>query len=65
MPLLLQADAVDLYQHMIDDVDVNVGVILEGPPVQMVGKQIFIWCRPDAASHLLPGFQGNQAALNP
>lgn len=30
-----------LYQHMIDDMDINAGVILEGTPVEMVGKQIF------------------------
>ena len=26
---------------MIDDMDINAGVILEGTPVEVVGKQIF------------------------
>jgi altronate hydrolase len=30
-----------MYHHMSDDMDVNAGVILEGTPVQVVGKQIF------------------------
>ena len=30
-----------LYHHMIDDMDINAGVILEGTPVEVVGKQIF------------------------
>jgi altronate hydrolase len=30
-----------LYRHMIDDMDINAGVILEGTPVQEVGRQIF------------------------
>jgi altronate hydrolase len=30
-----------LYNHMIDDMDVNAGVILEGTSVADVGKQIF------------------------
>jgi altronate hydrolase len=30
-----------LYQHMIDDMDINAGVILEGTPVEEVGRQIF------------------------
>jgi altronate hydrolase len=30
-----------LYQHMIDDMDINAGVILEGTPVETVGRQIF------------------------
>lgn len=30
-----------LYQHMIDDMDVNAGVILEGTPVEVVGRQVF------------------------
>lgn len=30
-----------LYHHMIDDMDINAGVILEGTPVEAVGKQIF------------------------
>ncbi|MCI0641088.1 MAG: altronate dehydratase family protein [Gemmataceae bacterium] len=30
-----------LYQHMESDMDINAGVILEGTPVEAVGKQIF------------------------
>ncbi len=30
-----------LYYHMVDDMDINAGVILEGTPVEVVGKQIF------------------------
>lgn len=30
-----------MYHHMIDDMDINAGVILEGTPVEQVGKQIF------------------------
>lgn len=30
-----------MYNHMIDDMDVNAGVILEGTSVEEVGKQIF------------------------
>lgn len=30
-----------LYHHMIDDMDLNAGVILEGTPVEAVGRQIF------------------------
>lgn len=30
-----------LYNHMIDDMDINAGVILEGTPVEVVGRQIF------------------------
>jgi altronate hydrolase len=30
-----------LYHHMIDDMDVNAGVILEGTPVEEVGRRIF------------------------
>lgn len=30
-----------LYHHMIDDMDINAGVILEGIPVEEVGQQIF------------------------
>jgi len=30
-----------MYHHMIDDMDINAGVILEGTPVEEVGKQIF------------------------
>jgi altronate hydrolase len=30
-----------MYHHMVDDMDINAGVILEGTPVQEVGRQIF------------------------
>jgi altronate hydrolase len=30
-----------LYHHMIDDMDINAGVILDGTPVEAVGRQIF------------------------
>ncbi|HLJ94481.1 MAG TPA: altronate dehydratase family protein [Gemmataceae bacterium] len=30
-----------LYHHMIDDMDINAGAILEGTPVEEVGRQIF------------------------
>jgi altronate hydrolase len=30
-----------MYNHMIDDMDINAGVILEGTPVEQVGRQIF------------------------
>jgi altronate hydrolase len=30
-----------MYRHMLDDMDINAGVILEGTPVEEVGRQIF------------------------
>lgn len=30
-----------LYHHMIDDMDINAGVVLEGTPLEVVGQQIF------------------------
>jgi altronate hydrolase len=30
-----------MYRHMIDDMDIDAGVILEGTPVEQVGRQIF------------------------
>jgi altronate hydrolase len=30
-----------MYHHMVDDMDVNAGVVLEGVPVEEVGRQIF------------------------
>jgi altronate hydrolase len=30
-----------MYHHMIDDMDINAGVILEGRPVEEVGREIF------------------------
>ena len=30
-----------MYQRMLDDMDIDAGVILDGTPVQDVGRQIF------------------------
>ena len=30
-----------MYHHMVDDMDINAGVILEGTAVETVGRQIF------------------------
>jgi altronate hydrolase len=30
-----------MYHHMNDDMDINAGVILEGTPVEAVGREIF------------------------
>jgi altronate hydrolase len=40
-PSIKVATNTPLYQHMIDDMDINAGVILEGTPVEEVGRQIF------------------------
>jgi altronate hydrolase len=40
-PSLKIATNSPLYHHMIDDMDINAGVILEGTPVEAVGQQIF------------------------
>jgi altronate hydrolase len=40
-PTIKIATNTPLYEHMRDDMDVNAGVILEGVPVDVVGKQIF------------------------
>jgi arabinonate dehydratase len=40
-PSIKVATNTPMYQHMIDDMDINAGVILDGTPVQVVGKQIF------------------------
>jgi altronate hydrolase len=40
-PSIKVATNTPMYQHMIDDMDVNAGVILEGVPVEEVGRQIF------------------------
>ncbi len=40
-PSLKIATNSPLYHHMTDDMDINAGVILEGTPVETVGKQIF------------------------
>ncbi|HEY1380442.1 MAG TPA: UxaA family hydrolase, partial [Gemmataceae bacterium] len=40
-PSIKVATNTPLFRHMEDDMDVNAGVILEGTPVQDVGRQIF------------------------
>src|SRR5262249_8701954 len=30
-----------MYRHMVDDMDINCGVVLEGAPIATVGRQIF------------------------
>jgi altronate hydrolase len=40
-PSIKVATNTPMYHHMIDDMDINAGVILEGTPVEAVGQQIF------------------------
>jgi altronate hydrolase len=40
-PSIKVATNTPMYNHMIDDMDINAGVILEGAPVEVVGRQIF------------------------
>jgi altronate hydrolase len=40
-PSIKVATNTPMYERMIDDMDVNAGVILEGVPVEEVGRQIF------------------------
>jgi altronate hydrolase len=40
-PSIKIATNTPLYNHMLGDMDINAGVILEGTPVEAVGKQIF------------------------
>jgi len=40
-PSIKVATNTPMYQHMIDDMDIDAGVILEGRPVEEVGRQIF------------------------
>jgi altronate hydrolase len=40
-PSIKVATNTPMYQHMIDDMDINAGVVLEGTPVEEVGRQIF------------------------
>jgi altronate hydrolase len=40
-PSIKVATNTPMYNHMIDDMDINAGVILEGTPVEVVGRQIF------------------------
>jgi altronate hydrolase len=40
-PSIKVATNTPMYEHMLDDMDINAGVILEGTPVEDVGVQIF------------------------
>jgi altronate hydrolase len=40
-PSIKVATNTPMYEHMIDDMDINAGVILDGTPVEQVGQQIF------------------------
>lgn len=40
-PSIKVATNTPMYNHMADDMDVNAGVILDGTPVETVGRQIF------------------------
>jgi len=40
-PSIKVATNTPMYNHMNDDMDINAGVILEGTPVETVGRQIF------------------------
>jgi arabinonate dehydratase len=40
-PSIKVATNTPLYQHMTEDMDVNAGVVLEGTPVEEVGRRIF------------------------
>jgi altronate hydrolase len=40
-PSIKVATNTPMYRHMIDDMDIDAGVILDGTPVEVVGKQIF------------------------
>jgi altronate hydrolase len=40
-PSIKVATNTPMYQHMIDDMDINAGAILDGTPVEEVGRQIF------------------------
>ncbi len=40
-PSIKVATNTPMYEHMIDDMDINAGVILQGTPVEEVGRQIF------------------------
>ncbi|MEZ6139832.1 MAG: altronate dehydratase family protein [Zavarzinella sp.] len=41
VPSIKVATNTPLYTHMLDDMDVDAGVILQGTPVETVGRQIF------------------------
>ncbi len=40
-PSIKVATNTPLYEHMTDDMDIDAGVILDGVPVEEVGRQIF------------------------
>jgi altronate hydrolase len=40
-PSIKVATNTPMYNHMIDDMDINAGVILDGTPVEEVGRQVF------------------------
>jgi altronate hydrolase len=40
-PSIKVATNTPLYEHMTDDMDINAGVILDGTPVEVVGREIF------------------------
>jgi altronate hydrolase len=40
-PSIKVATNTPLYEHMSDDMDINAGVVLDGTPVEEVGRQIF------------------------
>jgi altronate hydrolase len=40
-PSIKIATNTPMYNHMVDDMDINAGTILEGTPVEEVGRQIF------------------------
>jgi altronate hydrolase len=40
-PSIKVATNTPIYEHMIDDMDINAGVVLDGTPVAEVGRQIF------------------------
>jgi altronate hydrolase len=40
-PSIKVATNTPMFEHMIDDMDINAGGILEGTPVEVVGRQIF------------------------
>src|SRR5260370_3284505 len=40
-PSIKVATNTPMYEHMIDDMDINAGAILGGAPVEEVGRQIF------------------------
>jgi altronate hydrolase len=40
-PSIKVATNTPMYRHMVDDMDINAGVILEGTPVEEVGRQLF------------------------